>query len=267
VRKPWVVNDQGEEEEKGLTTFLIKGDNKDPPTPVKVGWSREDVRTPTEIHGVIKVVKQKIEVEYADLMKQEAETNETDGASQGTALNPGDIVEELGSFGGKAVFLHRTGQINETVCLIDHKDKANLASTAGIDEALGNHKIFGFIPLPLRCEWYIRLGFDFMINSLVRKVVLLTAPIIFCTEEPLDFIKDCLAVFFISTLDDTSPGSSPTDKNEEIFKVLDNMIGDDELMKAHQHVENCKISPCCKEGDAREPLLRKAGRRVACADV
>merc|ERR1712167_101262 len=51
-------------------------------------------------------------------------------------------------------------------------------------------------------EWIIRCIMDFCINGLGRSLVAYTFPIMLCVEGPLDFVKDCTAVLFISTLDD-----------------------------------------------------------------
>mmetsp|Transcript_112493 Transcript_112493/g.363269 ORF Transcript_112493/g.363269 Transcript_112493/m.363269 type:complete len:430 (+) Transcript_112493:66-1355(+) len=50
--------------------------------------------------------------------------------------------------------------------------------------------------------------FDAMVNGLVRSLILAVAPIMLSTEEPMDFIKDVLALFFIVKLDDIEGQSS-----------------------------------------------------------
>jgi hypothetical protein len=61
---------------------------------------------------------------------------------------------------------------------------------------------FFFIKLTYLQEFYIRRFMDFFVNSICRLVVLYAFPIMLCVEEPLDFVKDCTAVFFMTTLDD-----------------------------------------------------------------
>merc|ERR1712032_32956 len=58
----------------------------------------------------------------------------------------------------------------------------------------------------------LRCFFDWSVNSIFRQVLLATTSILLSTEEPLDFIKDVLAIAFISTLDD------PTDDQEDQAK-------------------------------------------------
>merc|ERR1712151_52246 len=48
----------------------------------------------------------------------------------------------------------------------------------------------------------LRQCMDFGVNAVVRSIVLHTFPILLSVEDPLDFVKDCTAVFFITTLDD-----------------------------------------------------------------
>eukprot|EP00418_Pyrodinium_bahamense_P067452 CAMPEP_0179085796 /NCGR_PEP_ID=MMETSP0796-20121207/38877_1 /TAXON_ID=73915 /ORGANISM="Pyrodinium bahamense, Strain pbaha01" /LENGTH=117 /DNA_ID=CAMNT_0020783243 /DNA_START=199 /DNA_END=552 /DNA_ORIENTATION=- len=40
------------------------------------------------------------------------------------------------------------------------------------------------------------------INLIFRQIIVCSAPVLLGVEEPLDFIKDCLALFFITKLDD-----------------------------------------------------------------
>merc|ERR1719343_559273 len=47
-----------------------------------------------------------------------------------------------------------------------------------------------------------RFGFSFIVNSVFRSMILGTAPMMLCVEEPLDFVKDVLAICFIIKLDD-----------------------------------------------------------------
>jgi hypothetical protein len=61
---------------------------------------------------------------------------------------------------------------------------------------------FSFIDRTHLTEFKIRWFMDFFVNSICRLVVLYAFPIMLCVEEPLDFVKDCTAVFFMTTLDD-----------------------------------------------------------------
>lgn len=56
--------------------------------------------------------------------------------------------------------------------------------------------------LTYRREWLFRALLDKIANSMFRTLVQSTAPILLCTEEPLDFVKDCLAICFILKIDD-----------------------------------------------------------------
>lgn len=64
-------------------------------------------------------------------------------------------------------------------------------------------KVYDRIPLTYRTVWEMRSWMDFIINSVARDMLMYTFPIMLCVEGPLDFVKDCCAVFFITTLDDT----------------------------------------------------------------
>eukprot|EP00928_Gymnodinium_smaydae_P005272 TRINITY_DN11805_c0_g1_i4.p1 TRINITY_DN11805_c0_g1~~TRINITY_DN11805_c0_g1_i4.p1 ORF type:complete len:324 (+),score=98.09 TRINITY_DN11805_c0_g1_i4:197-1168(+) len=65
------------------------------------------------------------------------------------------------------------------------------------------HKeFFHFFDLRFRDEFIFRAFMDFCINGLSRSIIMYTFPIMLCVEGPLDFVKDCTAVLFISTLDD-----------------------------------------------------------------
>lgn len=56
--------------------------------------------------------------------------------------------------------------------------------------------------IPYYLEWRCRQRMDWLVNSMFRAVILSTAPIVLCVEWPMDFIKDCLALVFITSLDD-----------------------------------------------------------------
>lgn len=64
------------------------------------------------------------------------------------------------------------------------------------------HCVFNTCSLTYGTEWDMRNFMDFTINSVCRLIIMFTFPIMLCVEEPLDFVKDCTAVFFMTTLDD-----------------------------------------------------------------
>lgn len=62
---------------------------------------------------------------------------------------------------------------------------------------------WGKVKLRWRLRGVYGRGFaDWTVNSIYRQVLLNTTPVLLCTEGPLDFIKDVLAIAFISALDD-----------------------------------------------------------------
>eukprot|EP00448_Togula_jolla_P026063 CAMPEP_0170650292 /NCGR_PEP_ID=MMETSP0224-20130122/45729_1 /TAXON_ID=285029 /ORGANISM="Togula jolla, Strain CCCM 725" /LENGTH=498 /DNA_ID=CAMNT_0010981953 /DNA_START=53 /DNA_END=1549 /DNA_ORIENTATION=- len=98
-------------------------------------------------------------------------------------------------------------------------------------ESLRNcqHKLWYFIPLTHKWDWFLRAVMDFSINSTCRYVIMYTFPIMLCVEEPLDFVKDCMAVFFMTTLDDIEQGKS---LNEMLIKLKFNALW--ERVKEHK---------------------------------
>mmetsp|Transcript_11099 Transcript_11099/g.21473 ORF Transcript_11099/g.21473 Transcript_11099/m.21473 type:complete len:242 (+) Transcript_11099:1-726(+) len=57
--------------------------------------------------------------------------------------------------------------------------------------------------LSCRTEATIRMVMSIIVNGFMRRIILCTAPILLSlSDDPLDFVKDCLAVFFITNLDD-----------------------------------------------------------------
>jgi len=67
--------------------------------------------------------------------------------------------------------------------------------------------IFWVIPATYGVDWKLRQMMDWMINSVVRDCIKYTFPIMLCAELPLDFIMDCTAIFFMTTLDDLTDGA------------------------------------------------------------
>lgn len=68
-------------------------------------------------------------------------------------------------------------------------------------------RIFWVIPATYGLDWKLRQMMDWMINSVVRDCIKYTFPIMLCAELPLDFIMDCTAIFFMTTLDDLTDGA------------------------------------------------------------
>mmetsp|Transcript_23942 Transcript_23942/g.75286 ORF Transcript_23942/g.75286 Transcript_23942/m.75286 type:complete len:369 (-) Transcript_23942:51-1157(-) len=77
------------------------------------------------------------------------------------------------------------------------------------------HKVFVIIPIRYQKEWWLRSCMDWLVNSVFRTTLMGTAPIMLCVEEPLDFIKDCLAIFFIAKLDDYDEAKTFKEFKEE----------------------------------------------------
>lgn len=76
--------------------------------------------------------------------------------------------------------------------------------TFNTDDSLPRLKktFYGIRLLPVWFDWLARMLMDFIVNGLLRDVIKYTFPIMLCAEDPLDFVKDCTAVFFIVQLDD-----------------------------------------------------------------
>jgi len=83
-----------------------------------------------------------------------------------------------------------------------------------------SHKVFFFIPAPFWLEWKLRQGMDLLINRLFRSIIIYTFPIMLCVEGPLDFVKDCTAIWFITTLDDLGGDESENNSLDEMLGLL-----------------------------------------------
>jgi len=71
------------------------------------------------------------------------------------------------------------------------------------DLASGRMMVMGSVRVSYRAQAIFRMLMDFIVNLFIRGIVLFTAPIIMgVSNDSLEFIKDCLAVFFITKLDD-----------------------------------------------------------------
>eukprot|EP00928_Gymnodinium_smaydae_P079477 TRINITY_DN63393_c0_g1_i1.p1 TRINITY_DN63393_c0_g1~~TRINITY_DN63393_c0_g1_i1.p1 ORF type:complete len:348 (-),score=71.62 TRINITY_DN63393_c0_g1_i1:157-1200(-) len=80
------------------------------------------------------------------------------------------------------------------ICLPEHEIAKRLADK--------DRELFCCMTIKHKTDWAFRRIMDALINVLFRTTIMATAPMLLCTEEPIDFIKDCLALFFISKLDD-----------------------------------------------------------------
>jgi len=74
---------------------------------------------------------------------------------------------------------------------------------------MGNNKLGSEISLnlhfemPYYLEWRLRQMMDFFVNALCRTILMYTFPIMMCTcDDFMDFVKDAMAIYFITQLDD-----------------------------------------------------------------
>jgi len=81
--------------------------------------------------------------------------------------------------------------------------------------------------LPFKVWWSMRWFFDGSINIAARSVIMFTFPIMLGREPPLDFVKDCLAVLFITTLDDVDKYESKTIDHMMIILKFRLYMGED----------------------------------------
>jgi len=102
------------------------------------------------------------------------------------------------------------------------------------------HKTFGkcfetagSVPLPLKYFWWLRWFFDMTINGMARNIIMFTFPIMLGAEEPLDFVKDCLAVLFITQLDDLE--DDDTKCINEMMVLLKYRLYLDQVLCDHQN--------------------------------
>merc|ERR1719374_106480 len=58
------------------------------------------------------------------------------------------------------------------------------------------------VRVPYSVDWTTRRGMDWFVNAVIRETLKFTTPILVNSEEPLDFVKDCMAIFFLTQLDD-----------------------------------------------------------------
>jgi len=66
------------------------------------------------------------------------------------------------------------------------------------------------VSIPYNTAWWLRSWMDFLINGVARDIILFTFPLLICVEGPLDFVKDCTAIFFLTQLDDIDESEAKT---------------------------------------------------------
>lgn len=62
--------------------------------------------------------------------------------------------------------------------------------------------IQGWFRISFKREWQIRHAMDWIVNFLVRLTIFYTFPMVLWVEGSMEFVKDCTAIFFLTTLDD-----------------------------------------------------------------
>jgi len=113
----------------------------------------------------------------------------------------------------------------------------------------------GSIPVSFKRWWYIRLFFDVTINVGARNLVMFTFPILLGSEAPLDFVKDCLAVFFITTLDDLD--SDDYKSIEQMMIIVKYRLYMDASIKSDQNAEVSQDDDYQQMGTKTEQVLKK----------
>jgi hypothetical protein len=84
-----------------------------------------------------------------------------------------------------------------------------------------NHTTFFYcINVPLKYQWRARAFFSVCVNLIFRQVILGTAPVMLSVAGPLDFIRDALAVFFITKLDDVEDNTDFDQVKKELIEDL-----------------------------------------------
>ncbi|CAK0801447.1 unnamed protein product [Prorocentrum cordatum] len=91
------------------------------------------------------------------------------------------------------------------------EDVYEVADTTAFNGKLSHHW-FSCMGMTFKMEWRLRRYMSFIVNGLMRSVILATIPILIAIREPLDAIKDIMCVFFIVTLDDLPDAKSLIDE-------------------------------------------------------
>jgi len=107
------------------------------------------------------------------------------------------------------------------------------------------------VRVPYSVDWTTRRGMDWFVNAVIRETLKFTTPILVNSEEPLDFVKDCMAIFFLTQLDDLTEEFSLS-----IFELR-------ALVKIFLHRSKCRelcgmtlYSFFGSEGDLAESFIR-----------
>jgi len=107
------------------------------------------------------------------------------------------------------------------------------------------HHVYFVFPVPFWVEWRMRQFMDMVINRLFRTIIIYTFPIMLCVEAPLDFVKDCTAIWFITTLDDLVETEQKS-ISEMLVLLRKRIAWDENVKKQHRSLA----------GNVREILLR-----------
>lgn len=110
--------------------------------------------------------------------------------------------------------------------------------------------------LTFRIRWLFRFVFDVSINVVARNLIMFTFPILIITEDPLDFVKDCLAVFFVTTLDDID--STDVKSIHQMIIILKYRLYFNDVIEAghpHEHSGYRKLLPT--EDDKSDRNVKK----------
>lgn len=75
------------------------------------------------------------------------------------------------------------------------------ASLWKLKDGTNQDKILGCIPCPYWLQLRLRAICDFLVNALFRIIIMAVAPVELAVQDDLEFIKDALAIFFITKLD------------------------------------------------------------------
>jgi len=133
------------------------------------------------------------------------------------------------------------------------EDVAQVAETEGGLFYNKSYKgLFGF-SFKFKNEWQLRRFCSFLVNGVVRAVILGTAPILLCTLAPLDFIANAMAAFFITRLDDLEDGKSMI---EELVNTYSAAFPDDpktrKLMRENVDCERRATQQAEQDADDEE---------------
>jgi len=98
------------------------------------------------------------------------------------------------------------------------------------------------------CEIWARGIMSAIVNQFFRRIILGTAPVLLGVEGPLDFIKDCLAVFFITKLDDledpvgfrTELERMKKEGGSNFWEILHNTFAEDEPPAEEGAAQECR---------------------------